>query len=133
MNKLKAKITGFECSENIAIINTDVSGSSLSSIVIENEETAPYLKIGNSIDLLFKETEVSLAKELSGFLSFRNRIKVRIKEINTGEVFSKITLDHQGTDIVSILTNTSLQSMDVKQGEEIEAIIKANEITISPE
>ena len=33
-------------------------------MLLETPQSAPHLKVGNAVEVLFKETEVSLAKEL---------------------------------------------------------------------
>lgn len=45
----------------MSLVDVDVSGDILTATLLETPEDAPYLKVGNSVDVLFKETEVSLA------------------------------------------------------------------------
>ena len=107
MNKLKGKITNIESSEHISIVDIDVEGDLFSSVIIETPETADYLRIGNEIFILFKETEVSIGKALSGNLSLRNRLKSKIKTIKMGTVLTEIVLDYKEKDIISIITTRS--------------------------
>lgn len=130
MNKLKGKIMNIESSEHISIVDIEVEGDLFSSIIIETPETADYLRIGNEVFMLFKETEVSIGKALSGNLSLRNRLKSKIKTIEKGKVLTKITLDYKRKDIISIITTRSANNLDLKVGDEVQGLVKANEVII---
>jgi molybdopterin-binding protein len=130
MNKLLGKIMNIESSEHISIVDIDVEGDLFSSVIIETPETADYLKIGNEVFMLFKETEVSIGKALSGNLSLRNRLTSKIKTIEKGKVLSKIVLDYKGKDIVSVITTRSTNKLDLKVGDEVQGLVKANEVII---
>jgi len=130
VNKLKAKITHIETSEQISLVDLEVKGDSFSCVVIETPETAPYLEVGKQVLILFKETEVSIGKNLSGGISLRNRIKSIIKGIEKGNVLSKITLDYKGIEIESIITTRSANNLDLKEGDEVVGLVKANEVSI---
>jgi molybdopterin-binding protein len=80
--------------------------------------------------MLFKETEVSIGKALSGNLSLRNRLKSKIKTIEKGTVLTKITLDYKGKDIISVITTRSTNKLDLKVGDEVQGLVKANEVII---
>ena len=130
MNKLKAKITHIETSEQISLVDLEVKDDSFSCLVIETPETAPYLEVGKQVFILFKETEVSIGKNLSGGISLRNRIKSIIKVIEKGNVLTKIILNYKGIEIASIITTRSANSLDLKEGDEVVGLIKANEVSI---
>ena len=130
MNKLQGKIMNIESSEHISIVDIDVAGDIFSSTIIETPETADYLRIGEEVFMLFKETEVSIGKALSGNLSLRNRLKSKIKTIERGTVLTKIVLDYKGKDIVSIITTRSTNKLDLKVGDEVQGLVKANEVII---
>jgi len=130
MNKLLGKITNIESSEHISIVDIDVEGDLFSTVIIETPETVDYLRIGKEVFMLFKETEVSIGKALSGNLSLRNRLKSKIKTIEKGTVLTKITLDYKGKDIISVITTRSTNKLDLKVGDEVQGLVKANEVII---
>lgn len=130
MNKLKGKIMNIESSEHISIVDIEVEGDLFSSVIIETPETADYLRFGEEVFMLFKETEVSIGKALSGNLSLRNRLKSKIKTIEKGTVLTKITLDYKGKDIISVITTRSTNKLDLKVGDEVQGLVKANEVII---
>ena len=130
MNKLRGRITRIESNNHISLVDVDVSGDSFTATLLETPEDAPYLKVGNAVDVLFKETEVSLAKGLSGLISLRNRINTTVKQVRSGVILSEVVLDYRGQAISSIITTRSIQRLDIKPGDGVEAMVKANEVTL---
>ena len=130
MNELSGRITSVESSEDMSIVEVDVSGDRFCTIILETPATASYLKIGTEITLLFKETEVSIAKSLSGFISLRNRIPSQVKRIEKSPLLSKVVLNYKDREIVSIITTSSVKRLDLKEGDFVEWLVKTNEISL---
>lgn len=130
MNKLRGRITRIESNDHVSLVDVDVSGDNFTATLLETPEDAPYLKVGNNVDVLFKETEVSLAKGLSGLISLRNRVLTTVKLVRSGVILSEVVLDYRGQTISSIITTGSIRRLDIKPGDEVEALVKANEVTL---
>ena len=130
MNKLRGCITAIESNDHVSLVDVDVNGDSFSATLLETPEDAPYLKVGNLVDVLFKETEVSLAKNLSGLISIRNRVKAKVVLVRSGIILSEVVLDYSGLSISSIITTRSIKRLEIKPGDEVEAMVKANEVTL---
>ncbi len=130
MNKLRGRITGIEFNDHVSLVDVDVSGDSFTATLLETPEDAPYLRVGNKVDVLFKETEVSLAKNLSGLISLRNRVKTTVTLVRSGVILSEVLLDYRGQTISSIITTRSIKRLDINPGDEVEAMVKANEVTL---
>jgi len=130
MNKLRGRITRIESNDHVSLVDVDVSGDNFTATLLETPEDAPYLKVGNNVDVLFKETEVSLAKGLSGLISLRNRVLTTVKLVRSGVILSEAVLDYRGQTISSIITTGSIRRLDIKPGDEVEALVKANEVTL---
>jgi molybdate transport system regulatory protein len=130
MNKLRGRITGIESNDHVSLVDVEVLGDSFTATLLETPEDAPYLKVGNAVEVLFKETEVSLAKGLAGLISLRNRMHTRVKQVRGGVILSEVVLDYRGQQISSIITTRSITRMDIKAGDEVEALVKANEVTL---
>ncbi len=130
MNKLRGRITQIESNDHVSLVDVDVSGDSFTATLLETPDDAPYLRVGNSVDVLFKETEVSLAKGLSGLISLRNRMHTTVKQVHSGVILSEVLLDYRGQTISSIITTRSISRLDIKPGDEVEALVKANEMTL---
>lgn len=81
--------------------------------------------------VLFKETEVSIAKELRGQISLRNRLSATVTAVRSEGMLAEISLDFAGQQIVSIITSRSARRMELKVGDGVEWLVKANEISLS--
>ncbi|MBF0619849.1 MAG: hypothetical protein HQL19_06740 [Candidatus Omnitrophica bacterium] len=130
MNKLKGNISGVQSSDNISIINVDVNGDEFSSIVLEGKKGPSNYKIDDNVTILFKETEVGLAKELTGLISLRNRFKGVIKRIDKGPILARVIMTYRGNTIESIISSRSVTHMKLKEKEEVEWLVKTNEVTL---
>ena len=130
MNRLSGKISKIQQSGAILLVDVDVDGHGFSAMLIESATQPKWLQEGNSIDLVFKETEVSLAKNLSGIISMRNRMKCTVKHVERGGLLSKISLQFLEYPITSAITTRSVDSLDLKVGDDVEALVKANEVSL---
>ncbi len=92
-----------------------------------------HLSEGDSITVLIKGTDVMLAKSFSGMISARNRVSGIVKRIIRGDVVSKVFVESQEEMLHAIITNTSLEEMDISEGNEITAIVKSTELILYKE
>lgn len=127
MNRLRGTISAVESAGHVRLVDVNVNDTTFSAILLEATER---LHPGAAVTLAFKETEVSLAKNLSGLISLRNRLPARVRAVEKGQVLAKVTLDYQGVDVVSIITTRSAERLDLQAGDAVEALVKANEMTI---
>ena len=130
MNKLPGKISKVQQSGAILLVDVDVDGHGFSALLIESATHPEWLQAGNTIDLVFKETEVTLAKNLSGIISMRNRMKCTVQRIERGELLSKISLKFQEYLVTSAITTRAVDSLQLAIGDEVEALVKANEVSL---
>lgn len=64
-------------------------------------------------------------------LSARNVLKGKVKSVKKGAVNTEvIILLPNRTELVSIITNTSVKDMKLKKGKEVYAIIKASNVIL---
>ena len=130
MNRVPAEIINIETADAISLVDLVAFGDPFSCVLIETPETAPYLRIGNRVSLVFKETEIAIAKNFSGQISLRNRFAATIRAIENGVVLSKITMDFHGISIISIITARSAATLNLQPGDAVTGLVKANEIAI---
>ena len=130
MNKLPAKITAIHQSGTILLVDADVDGQGFSALMIEASDRPEWLTTGNLVDLVFKETEVTLAGNLSGKISTRNRLTCRVKNIHKGELLSKVELQFKQYTLISAVTSRAVEALEIVEGSEVEALIKANEVSL---
>ncbi len=130
MNVLTGIITQIQQSGAILLVDVDVNGQNFSALLIESAIRTDWLQKSNTIDLVFKETEVSLAKNLSGLISLRNRMQCQVLKVERGELLSKITLQFQQQIITSAITTRAIDALQIVVGDSIEAMVKANEVSL---
>lgn len=131
MNKLKAEIIHIESNAHMCLVDLAVGKDVLSATLLETPEQVDYLKIGKQVTVLFKETEVSLAKDLTGLISLRNRLQATVNHIERGEILSAVSLDYQNHPLTSVITTRGMDRLKLKVGDVVEALIKANEVVLT--
>ena len=130
MNILTGIITQIQQSGAILLVDVEVDGQGFSALLIESATRPEWLEKSNTIDLVFKETEVSLAKNLSGLISLRNRMQCQVLKVERGELLSKITMQFQHHTITTAITTRAVDSLQIVVGDTIEAMVKANEVSL---
>lgn len=64
-------------------------------------------------------------------VSARNTIKGKVKKIISGAVNTEVIIEIPGgTEIVSIITKSSADSLKIQEGKEVYAVIKASSVMI---
>lgn len=130
MNLLRGRILEIQSDGHISLVDVAIAGDTFTAILLESPQSAPYLAIGKEVKVLFKETEVSLAKELSGRISLRNCIQARVVQIRDGVILSEVVLDYGGKVLSSIITSRAVKRLDLGEGDQVSALIKANEVSL---
>ncbi len=130
MNQLRGRIAAVETNGFVSLVDVNVGSDTFTAILLETPASAPYLAAGREVVVLFKESEVSLARNLSGLLSLRNRIRAQVRGIRRGQILSEVALDYQGQSISSVITTRAVQRLALQEGDEVEVLIKANEVSL---
>lgn len=68
---------------------------------------------------------------MSDKLSARNKLKGKIEDIELGPIGAKIKIEIEPGTMTAFITREAAEDLDLKEGEEAEAIIKATEVIIS--
>lgn len=80
---------------------------------------------------------ILLSMKVGGYIfmafrfSARNQLQGRLKSVKLGEVMAEVVVElPDGQEIVSAITRTSAESLNLKQGDAVVAIIKSTEVMI---
>ena len=65
--------------------------------------------------------------------SIRNRLPGTIEKIVSDKVVSEVVIRTAAGEITSIITTGSVQRMNLKEGDQVFAIIKATEVSVEKE
>jgi molybdopterin-binding protein len=146
MNVVYGEITEILSEGELSLVRILAGGQSFHSILIDTPATSTYLRNGHPVRLLFKETEVMIAKQDSLQISVRNQIRCRVAKITPGKLLCELTLDwpvlpiHQtgiapfepGAPLRSIITRAACEELGLKVNDPVIALIKTNEVSLSP-
>jgi molybdate transport system regulatory protein len=132
MNRLPGTIFAIDVHGSIALVDVTVGAHRFTATLIGADEEVAGWRAGMAVTLLFKETEVSLAKNLSGLLSMRNRIPAVVTGIERGRLLTRVALDFDGHALESVITTRSSQALALAVGDRVEGLVKANEMTLVP-
>lgn len=131
MNILQGTIKEIDVSGELSIVRVEVRGNLLSTIAIDTPETAPFLKVGNRVKVIFKETEVIIGVgDMSG-ISLRNKFPGKIQVIEQDQLLSKVKVATDVGKINSIITSNAVEQLKLKPDMEVYAMIKTNELMLS--
>lgn len=133
MNSLQGHIDQIETSGNISIVSVKIGeGLIMKSVIIDTEETAPYLAKGAAVKTLFKETEVILSLEESPAISLQNKVSGTIIALEKGTLLSRIEVKTLYGYLVSIISSNAVKTLKLDVGTKVTAMIKLNEIILAP-
>jgi molybdate transport system regulatory protein len=128
MNVIPVIIEAITCSGGVVLVDMQADNCRLSAILIDGDELPPWLIKDASVSAVFKESELSLAVNLSGKISLRNRFPCTVQKMECGEIMSVVTLKFGQHIIRSAITTRSVNALELKNGLEVTALIKANEL-----
>lgn len=130
MNRIEVTIKQVVNSGGIIMVDMEAGNLTMTAMLIDASQNPVWLKQGNRVYAVFKETEVSIAKDFSGKISLRNKLPCSVKHIDRGELMSLIHMSFNEDEIYSAITTRSVDMLELNTGDEVTAMIKANEITL---
>ena len=133
MSHLIATIEKIESVDDLNIVTFVCAGQKLQMVSLElSEEIQPKVKV----KLVCKPTAVALAKptidveSFCSMLSYSNQLQVQITSIERGKLLSSILLKLGSFSLESMTSTDAVERLDLKEGDEVIALIKANELSI---
>ena len=130
MNRLNTTIKAIHSSGGVILVDLQVENCMMSAMLIDTPKKPNWLENGNNLSIIFKENDVSLAKGLSGVISTRNMLPCSVKQIQKGDLISLVTMQFFSYSIQSAITTRALNHLELNLGDEILALVKANELTL---
>ncbi|MCB0487693.1 MAG: TOBE domain-containing protein [Cyclobacteriaceae bacterium] len=131
MNKLIGIISNIQTEGQLSLVSINVGSHLINSIVLETPASASYLIIGGEVKVLFKETEVIIAKGAIENISLQNKLFGKIINVESAALLSRITIDIGIEKIASIITTNAVKQLNLNVNDEIVAMVKTNEITLA--
>lgn len=128
MKNLQGTIVEIESCDALHIVKIKCDEQILKMISLQLDDT---MQIGKCVTLICKPSSVAIAKNFTGELSYSNQIPVVINSISEGEMVCSLKLKFNKYELESIITKSSCDNMNLKVGQNVTALIKANELSIS--
>lgn len=125
---IKAKISAIDENDGVSVFEFNAANLSLKMLSLENLQN---LKIGDKVRLNFKSSDVFVATSPLLNCSVSNEIKVRISDIQKGEITSSLHLNAGEFEFESIITTASLKRLNLSLGDQIYAYVKATSLYIA--
>ncbi len=63
-------------------------------------------------------------------ISARNQLQGTVKSVTLGAVMAEVVIDVGGQEVVSAITRHSVESLAIKEGDSVTAVIKATEVMV---
>ncbi len=64
-------------------------------------------------------------------LSARNKLRGTVTRINRGAAIANVEIDVQGQRVVASITVEAVDSVEIREGDEVTAVIKASDVMIA--
>ena len=131
MNLLTGVIEHIDISGNLSLVGIKVGECHFKSIVVETPKTVDYLIVGGPVKVLFKETEVIIGIGENMQISLRNKMESTISSIEKGKLLTKLVLETNAGEVISIITTNAVENLNLKAGAKVMAMVKTNEILLA--
>ncbi len=125
-----AKVIDLQSCDNLHIVKFEFLGKVLTMMSLELDSN---VKVGTQVLLNIKPTCVTIAKNITNLqISNSNLIKSQISSISIGKLLSYLVLKIEENDVLeSIITKESALRLNLKNDDEVIALIKASDISIA--
>ncbi|XOB62292.1 TOBE domain-containing protein [Campylobacterota bacterium DY0563] len=127
MNKIVATISQIHNIDNLNIVEFDFSNLKLKMMSLDLSDK---IKTGQKVMLTVKPTNIAMAKNLQGDLSYSNQLPAKIIKIEEGTLLTVVNTRVNDTDLQSIFTSSSLNRMKIKENDNVTLLFKASDLSI---
>lgn len=131
-NQIQAVVDSIVFSKVSAQVSLKLkSGNILVSNITKSAVNDLDINKGDEVTAFFKSSNVLISTDLNLAISARNKFDGNISSIKKDEVNSEIVVDiGDGVSIVSVITTNSINTLGLKKGMPLCAIIKSSDIMI---
>lgn len=128
MNILRGEVVELLSEGDIVVVKICIK-ERIFSVLMLGITSLSDLKIGNEVDLLFKEHELAFMS-LSSKTSVENTFEAKITGLKKGKLLWNVEFDFEGLKLYSIITALKAEELKLKENELWLCFIKANDITL---
>ena len=128
MSSIVAIVSDMQSFDSLHRVEFSFHTEKLSMISLELSQD---IQIGAKVKLAIAPSHIAISKNFEGNVSYSNILNSTIISIDNGKILSSIRLKFFDTIIESIITLRSSQRMNLQVGDEVQALFKATELSIS--
>ncbi|WP_458188513.1 TOBE domain-containing protein [Haladaptatus sp. NG-WS-4] len=66
-------------------------------------------------------------------LSARNRLSGEVVAVETGDVTAEVSIDVDGETVTAVVTRESAENLEIEEGMELTAVVKATDVMVRSE
>ncbi len=127
MNKFSATVTKIEHINNLHLVSFRVGNQTIKMVSLELNE---LLELDKTITLSVKSTNISIAKNFIGLISYANQLSGKVTDIKNGRLLSSIKLDVEGFILESLITLEASLAMELSVDDSVTVLIKGSEVFV---
>jgi molybdopterin-binding protein len=127
MSQMVATVKEIENLEQLNIVVFECKNQTLKMMSLDLN---PCIQVSKKVILSVKPTNIALAKNIVGEISFSNQLCATIEDITPGKLLCSVKLKWQGFLFESIITNSSAARMKLQKNDEVTMLIKASDLSI---
>ena len=127
MNKLSVKIEKIDKNDKLHVITCKLGCQRIKVVSLELRDT---IKIGSTVELSVKSTNISLAKNFTGELSIANQLTAKVTAVDKGALLSAVQVNLEGFSLECLLTEEATLSMGLSVGDDVTVLIKGSEVFV---
>lgn len=128
MNVLRGEVVELLSEGDIVVVKICIK-ERIFNVLMLGMTSLSDLKIGNEVDLLFKEHELAFMS-LGSKTSVENAFEAKITGLKKGKLLWNVEFDFEGLKLYSIITALKAEELKLKENELWLCFIKANDITL---
>lgn len=127
MNQLTATLIKIENVETLHHLTFTLGTQTIRMLSLELN---PNIKVDKQVKLGLKSTDIAIAKNFTGHLSYANQLKAKVTRVNNGKLLSSIGLEVEGFALESVITLNASLAMALQQGDEVTVLVKGSEVSV---
>ncbi len=131
MNILSGVIIEVSSHQGISLVDIRIGDDEFSSLIINSEATQEYIFKGNKVNLLFKETEISLKRYHEKSVKRQNKVVVDVVSIVRGQILSEVKVKYKNVVLTAIVLTRILNELALEVGKKAILILRSQEVLLS--
>lgn len=128
MNRIEGRVEARTGSSGVQSIRTASACGTFQALVFEKPGTAPWLDPGSRVHLVFKESDVLIARP--GTLPWPGAIPARISALFPSEILVRVEMESVGLPVCALVPQGLLEALGLGPGESVEFWVPPHDLVL---